>query len=63
MTQDKPYAKGAVYPFSGGTMSPLTLPPLFTGNTSSKEKKIGSTVEKDRVRSYNMRKQSSEVIP
>lgn len=39
MTQDKPYAKGAVYPFPGKTMlSPLTLPPFIYRQYRLKEK-------------------------
>ncbi len=33
-----------------------TLPPSFTGNTSSKGKYTGGTIEENQVHSYNMRK-------
>ena len=35
-----------------------TLPPSFTGNTSSKGKYTGGTIEENQVHSYNMRKNS-----
>ena len=40
MTQDRFFAKGAVYPFDGtpAPFPPLALSPSFTGNTSSKRK-------------------------
>lgn len=58
MTQDRFFAKGAVYPFDG-TPAPFPLshsPPSFTGNTSSKGKYTGGTIEENQVHSYNMRK-------
>ena len=35
---------------------PLTLSPSFTGNTSSKGKYTGGTIEENKAHSYNMRK-------
>lgn len=60
MTQDRFFAKGAVYPFDAAS-APFPLshsPPSFTGNTSSKGKYTGGTIEENQVHSYNMRKNS-----
>ena len=58
MTQDRFFAKGAVYPFDGtpAPFPPLALSPSFTGNTSSKGKYTGGTIEENKAHSYNMRK-------